>query len=165
MASKEGALWTPEIVQTLEEWNIDFLSAAVAPDGTVGVAYFMENESDDENIPDHLRYAQRRLDGSWQITEIDATSHCGDFCSLAFDNNNRPAIAYYDIHANTGSYRKRENLKFARFNGSTWSLQTVSSSGVIGQYNTLWFTADDTAHICTYEFNDQQIVIFRELSE
>jgi hypothetical protein len=165
MAIRDGALWTPEIIQTLEEWDIGFLSAAVAPDGTVGVAYFMENISDNDTIPDHLRYAQRQTDGSWRITEVDATSHCGDYCSLTFDSNNRPGIAYYDIHANTGSYRKRENLKFARYNGSTWNLQTVSTSGVIGQYNTLWFDADDTAYISTYEFNDQQIVIFRELSE
>jgi hypothetical protein len=163
MARKTGGVWIPEVIEELNLWDANPLSPAVAADGTIAVAYFMQNESDSD-YPDHLRYAVRQPDGSWRVTAVDTSSHCGDFCSLAFDANNRPTIAYYDIHANSGSYRTRNNLKLARFNGSSWQTETVSTSGVVGLYNTLWFDADNVANICTYEFNDRQIIIFRELN-
>ncbi len=150
MAYKDGNAWVPEVIEDLIEWDAGPLSPAVAADGTVAVAYFMKNESDSD-APDYLRYAVRLSDGSWQFSVVDASSNCGDFCSLVFDNNNQPAIAYYDIEAIT-SYRPRKNLKLARFNGSSWQTETVSSNGDIGNYNTLWFDADNVAHICSYEF-------------
>ena len=119
MARKEGDQWLVEIIEILEEWKVESLSAAIATDGTIGVAYFME-ELDDTSYPDHLRYAYRQPDGEWVIDIVDISSHCGDYPSLAFDANSRPVIAYYDIHANTGSYRPREDLKLARFENDRW---------------------------------------------
>jgi hypothetical protein len=163
MASKAGGQWEPEVIQYLDTWSVESISPAVAPDGTVAVAYYVENEDLGSNEPDHLRYAVRQADGSWQVTEVDKSSYCGDFCSLAFDANSLPAIAYYDMNAIT-SYRERRNLKLARFTGSLWRTETVSTSGAVGQHNTVWFDTDNTAYICTYEFYNRQIIIFRELS-
>jgi hypothetical protein len=164
MASKIGGQWEPEVIQYLDTWSVESISPAVAPDGTVAVAYYVENEDLGSNEPDHLRYAVRQTDGTWQITEVDKSSHCGDFCSLAFDADSRPAIAYYDRTAIT-SYRERENLKLARYTGSSWRTENVSTTGKVGQYNSLWFGADNVAYICTYEFNDRRIILFRDLTE
>lgn len=164
MASKSSDQWEPEVIQYLDDWSVETLSPAVAPDGTVAVAYYVENEDNDSDEPDHLRYAVRQTDGSWQITEVDKSSYCGDYCSLAFDADSQPAIAYYDRTAIT-SYRERKNLKLARFSGGSWRTENVSTESEVGQYNSLWFDAENVAYICTYEFNDRQIVLFRELTE
>jgi hypothetical protein len=164
MASRISGQWTPEVIEVLDNWRLETLSPAVAPDGTVAVAYYVENDMIDSNEPHHLRYAVRQADGSWQITAVDKSSYCGKYCSLAFDANSRPAIAYYDIHAIT-RYRERKNLKMARFTGSSWRTESVSTSGDVGLYNTLWFDAENVAYICTYEFRNRQIIIFRELTE
>lgn len=161
MARKEGNDWQVEIIDILEDWTAESLSAAVAPDGTIGVAYFME-EVDETSYPDHLRYAYRQSDGEWEIDIVDLSSHCGDYPSLAFDIDSRPVIAYYDIHANSGPHRTRKDLKFARFENDRWIKETVASAGDIGRYNTVWVDANNNAYICTYEYNNQQIVLFRE---
>ena len=164
MARKEGDQWLVEIIEILEEWKVESLSAAIATDGTIGVAYFME-ELDDTSYPDHLRYAYRQPDGEWVIDIVDISSHCGDYPSLAFDADSRPVIAYYDIHANTGSYRIREDLKLAHFGNGRWEKETVASAGDIGKYNTVWVDTDGLINICTYEYNNQQIVLFKEQPE
>lgn len=162
MSRKIGGVWqAPEIIDFLEDWRVEFISPAIAPDGTLGVAYFMEDVAH-TTYPDHLRYAFRQADGQWDIDIVDVSSHCGDFCSLAYDDNSMPAIAYYDIHANAGAYRPREDLKFARFVNGRWEREAVATAGDIGKYNTVWFDANGIVYISTYEFNEQQIIVFRE---
>jgi hypothetical protein len=163
MARKVGDNWQTEIVQVLDDWQIKSLSAAVAPDGTIGIAYYMMAGTDTDE-PDHLKYAFRQLDGNgeWDFDIVDVTSHCGDYNSIAFDANSRPVIAYYDIYANSGTFRKRNDLRFARFENNRWIKETVASTGDIGKYNTVWTDAENVAYICTYEHNNQQIVIFKE---
>ena len=114
------------------------------------------------DYPDHLRYAYRDPNGQWQISVVDSSAQCGDYCSLAFDRQNRPAIAYYDISARSATYRKHQDLKFAYFNGSSWQIETVATAGDIGQFNTLWYDESGTAYICTYELNEQRIVVLRK---
>ena len=95
---------------------------------------------------------------------VDNSAQCGDFCSLAFDSQNNPAIAYYDISARSAAYRYHKDLKFARFNGG-WQVETVATAGDIGLYNSLWFDGAGTPNICTYELNEQTIAILRRRSE
>ena len=162
MARKSGNLWIPETIEILDEWDVQWLSAAVDSDGTPAAAYFMQDIDRDGDYPDHLRYASLNGDGQWVVSVVDDSAQCGDYCSLAFDAQNRPAIAYFDISARSATYRVHNDLKYARFNGTGWQIETVATAGDIGQYNTLWFDAGGTPFICTYEMNEQQIVIFRK---
>lgn len=161
-AVKNGGVWVPEIIEVLDEWRVEWISPAVSNDGTVGLAYYLEDETGTSDHPDHLRYAQLQNDGSWRIDVVDNTSNCGKYCSLAFDRNGYPAIGYQDIEARTASYRKHDDLLFARYDGSNWQSETVATAGNIGQYNSLWFDGDGIAYICTYDLNAQQIAVFRE---
>jgi hypothetical protein len=163
MAAKSGDQWIPESIEVLDEWDVQWLSGAIDAAGTPAVAYFMQDIDQVGDYPDHLRYAYRDADGHWQISVVDNSAQCGDFCSLAFDNQNRPAIAYYDISARSATYRYHKDLKFARFNGG-WQVETVATAGDIGQYNTIWFDGADTPYICTYELNEQTIAILRRRS-
>lgn len=165
LARKVGDDWPVEIIEILEEWKVESLSLAIAPDGTIGVAYFMESITDTD-MPDHLRYAVLPpAGGEWDHHIVDISSYCGDFPSLTFDADSRPVIAYYDIHAVSGPHRSRENLKLARFENDRWETETVASAGDLGKYNTVWVDADNLVNICTYEYNNQQIIVFKEQPE
>ena len=65
---------------------------------------------------------------------MDSTDNVGQFTSLAFGPDGQPAISYYDVTI--------RDLKFARFNGSTWTLTALDSTGNVGQYTTLAFGPD-----------------------
>jgi hypothetical protein len=162
LARPAAGVWTPEDIEILDEWRVEGLSAAVDGAGTPAVAYYVTENPDESDYPDHLRFAQQAADGTWETSVVDNASHCGEFCSLAFDGQNRPAVAYYDLHANTGTYRQNQDLRFARYVGGQWVAETVATSGDIGKHNSLWFDGEGTAYICTYEANGQQIVLFRK---
>ena len=164
-AVRNAGEWVPEIIEVMEEWRVEWISPAVSIDGTVGVAYYLEDETGTNDHPDHLRYAQLQNDGSWRIDVVDNTSNCGKYCSLAFDGNGYPAIGYQDIEARTASYRKNEDLLFARYDGTNWQMETVATAGNIGQFNSLWFDENGVAYICTYDLNAQQIAVFRERAD
>jgi hypothetical protein len=161
MASKSGEQWIPEPIEILDGWDVAWLSAAMDADGRPAVAYFMQNVDPDGDYPDHLRYAWRDNEGQWHIAVVDNASQCGNHCSLAFDSRGNPAIAYYDLSARSATYRIHKDLKFAYFDGAGWQTETVATAGDIGQYNTLWFDAEGFATVCTYELNEQEIVILR----
>ena len=164
MAAKSGNQWIPEVIEELDEWDVQWLSGGIDSSGTPAVAYFMQDIDQVGDYPDHLRYAFRDADGHWQVSVVDNSAQCGDFCSLAFDHQNNPAIAYYDIAARSAAYRLHKDLKFARFSGGGWQVEAVATAGDIGQFNTLWFDSTGTPYICTYELNEQTIVILRRRS-
>jgi hypothetical protein len=95
---------------------------------------------------------------------VDNSAQCGDYCSLTFDDQDRPAIAYYVSAARSATYRKHKDLKFAHFTDGSWQTETVATAGDIGQYNTLWYDASGIPYICSYELNEQKIVILRKES-
>jgi hypothetical protein len=147
--------WQVEVVREYipPEYIVDFISPAVAPDGTLGVAYYLrrvEPEPEEGARGDHLCYAQRQADGTWVHTEVDYQSYCGNYCALAFDRNNLPAIVYYDEHPYT-AYRERHNVKLAYWDGTEWTKELVAYHGRIGFYNTLWFDAGNVPYVGTYE--------------
>ncbi|MDB5319473.1 MAG: exported protein of unknown function [Phycisphaerales bacterium] len=82
----------------------------------------------------HLKYATRNAAGvSSAITTIDASGNVGQFLSLALDQADHPAVAYYD-----GS---TADLKFAHFDGTTWTTETVDSFHTTGGYPSLVYDA------------------------
>lgn len=150
----EGS-WSPEVIRNYipAEFIVDFISPALAPDGTLGVAYYMRRvapQPEEGGMGDHLCYARRQPDGTWVNTEVDYQSYCGNYCTLAFDHNSQPAIVYYDQRPYT-PYRERHNVKLAYWDGETWQKELVAYHGRIGFYNTLWFDAANLPVIGTYE--------------
>ena len=73
---------------------------------------------------------------------------CRDFIvgsdtSLAFGPDGQPAISYYDD--------SNSDLKFARFNGNSWSRTTVDSAGNVGIHTSLAFGPDGQPAISYYD--------------
>lgn len=68
----------------------------------------------------------------------------GEYTSLKIDRLGRPHIAYYD--ANAG------NLKYARYNGTQWLIETADSSiADVGQFASLALDSLDRPHIAYYD--------------
>lgn len=145
-----------------DEYTVTAVSAAVAHDGTLAVAYNLQKSSEDAYFGDHLCYAQLQEDGTWLNTMVDFHSFCGRACVLSFDNYSRPAIVYYDEKPYT-EYRERKDVKFAHFNGEQWRTETAANEGDIGLYNALWFDGNNLAHICTYMRDMHKIMVFRRM--
>ena len=67
----------------------------------------------------------------------------GNYCSLALDNDNKPHISYYDY--------TNGDLKYTRWDGSTWQIETVDSTGDVGSYTSLALDKDNNPHISYYD--------------
>jgi hypothetical protein len=156
----EGS-WQASTVYALpDDYAVSYISPAVASENTMGVAFNLRSISDHADFGDHLCYAQLQADGTWSHTKVDYSSYCGKACVLAFDNNNRPAIVYYDERPYT-QYRERKDVKFAFFDGRQWQKEIAANEGDIGLYNALWFNASNVAHICTYMQDMHKVMVFR----
>jgi hypothetical protein len=149
--------WEPDWVD--EGCEVVALSAGrFAGDDTLAVAYAVK-ENDGVNTVYYLKYAAFQ-NNTWTVTTVDNSASCGSYCSLAFDSQGQPAIAYYEIRSHTGYVL--QNLKFARFSEATWQTERVAQSGDIGKFNNLWFDGNDRAHIATYSASQNEISLFQE---
>ena len=74
---------------------------------------------------------------------IDKGANAGQYVSLALNSKNNPGIAYFD--------GTNGDLKFALFDGSKWSDETVDGKGSVGLYPS--FTFDNANEPVVTYFN------------
>lgn len=79
---------------------------------------------------------------TFTITTIDSTGDVGWNSSIALGSIH---ISYYD---NTNGY-----LKYAYYNGSSWSTGIVDSSADVGYYSSIAVQSDGTVHISYYDYD------------
>ena len=94
-----------------------------------------------------LKYA-RWNGSSWEIETIDAVGEVGEWTSLALENSvdtpiGTPHISYEDF--------TNLSLKYARWNGSSWDIETVDSEGAVGRYTSLALDSSSYPHISYYD--------------
>jgi hypothetical protein len=73
----------------------------------------------------------------------------GFYPSLALEGLGHPHISYYD-HTNG-------NLKYARWSGSEWIIETVDSAGDVGRYTSLALDGTGNAHISYYDVSNSNL--------
>jgi hypothetical protein len=142
-----------------EDSEVVALSAArFAGNDALAVAYAVK-ENNGVNTVYYLKYAAFQ-NNVWTVETVDDTVSCGSYCSLAFDSQGQPAIAYYEIRSHTGY--TLQNLKFARLSDAVWKSERVAQSGDIGKFNNLWFDGNDRAQIGTYSASQNEIALYQE---
>ncbi len=107
--------------------------------GNAGIAFF-------DAVRLQLRFARKVPGVGWAHGIVDAGPRVGAGPSLAFDRHELPAISYYDDGG--------DNLKFAYFNGATWDLETVASTGNVGIQSSLAFDVLGHAAIAYRDFTN-----------
>ena len=111
-------------------------SLALTTNGDPCVTYYDESNKD-------LKYAWRTL-GNWTNQLVDGTNDCGYWSSLALDSQGAPCVAY--SMSSGGVWL----LKYARWNGEAWDIQTVDTQGNPGLYASMRITKSDRPMIAYY---------------
>jgi hypothetical protein len=94
----------------------------------------------------NLKYA-RWTGSAWSIQTVDSPGDVGWWTSIALDSSNNPHISY---QANFYDYTNSA-LKYAKWTGSAWSVQTVDSTGSVGSYNSIALDSSNNPHISYYD--------------
>ena len=105
---------------------------AIAADGTKYAAYG----------GDHLYLAKKGpSDTEWMVETVDDTWRVGKYTSLALDSNGNPHISYTN-------HSDARDLKYARWNGSKWLIETVDGANSdVGKHNALALDSNNRPHI------------------
>lgn len=91
------------------------LSLAVAPDGTVGVAFYLMKDAQG-NSKEDLVYCYSNDNGDHWVVPceiVDATNTVGQYPSLAYDKKSRPMISYYYCGAGGNCTAEGDALRLA----------------------------------------------------
>ncbi len=87
--------------------------------------------------------------GGFTISTIDSNGDVGWNTDIATGPNGSIHISYYD---NTNG-----DLKYAYYNGSSWSVEIVDSAGRVGQYSSIAVESDGTVHISYYDSSSDDL--------
>lgn len=83
------------------------------------------------------------ISDTFELSTIDSVGNVGLFTSLYVDTIcKRPYISYYDAN--------NKDLKLAYYNDTNWIIQTIDTTGDVGQYNSIWGFID-TIYISYYD--------------
>jgi len=85
----------------------------------------------------------------WHIETVDTTFDVGRYSSLKLDTNECPHIACYHPY---GCYDYYGDLKYTRWNGSSWEIMFVERGGVnVGQFASLALGSSSNPHISYHD--------------
>lgn len=100
------------------------------------------------------RVAEQTAKGTWSVKDIArSTSGAGGQTSLAYLPNGRPAFSFYDAAS--------ADLRYARYDGTKWSTQTITAAGSVGRYNALVFDAKDLPTVYYYDASSDDLYLAR----
>lgn len=129
-ARKSGPSWYLEQVDTAGDTG-GYSSIELLPNGYPAIAYcrFITTwDGSQANVTSDLRYAYRDSSG-WHPSLLQSST--GQFTSLAITSG-RPCISYCDL------VRRGQSLRFAEWNGSSWSYATPDAGSVPNPTNGSW---------------------------
>jgi len=133
-ARRPGPLAATGEVGTAADGN----DVAYDADGVLHVVYY-------DSINKTLKYATRGTDHNLSAAvKIDGSGHdVGGYVSVALDKRGRPSVAYFDGTAG--------DLRFAHFDGETWNVQTIDSTGSTGLYPSIAYDGNDHPNISYFQ--------------
>ncbi len=101
---------------------------------------------------ENLKYAQ--WTGSlWSIVVVDSAGY-DNKPSLALDSSDNPHISY--THGSLYEYKNR-TLKYARWTGTAWNIETVDSTGDVGMSPSLALDSSGNPHISYTDWTNKNL--------
>ncbi len=92
----------------------------------------------------------------WHFQTVDSVGDVGYFPSLALDSSGYPHISYLGRDYSDGDDLK-EYLKYAVWNGSSWDIETVDSTGHVGRHTSLALDSSGYFHISYYDATNKDL--------
>jgi len=130
-ATFDGSDWAIEVIDGGMSSHYEHSSIALDSSDVPHIAYYGHG---------NLKYASRS-GGSWSTETVDSAGTTGSFCSLMFDNENKPHISYWSFTDGKVRYATRP--------GVTWQITDVDD----GSYSFLALDQGDHPHIIYWEDN------------
>jgi len=148
--------WEIEWIETNIE--VENISAAWNDKNNyMGVAYYITINDLYGGLNHCLKYAEK-INDNWQTFLIDESTYCGNYCSLTYDNNGNPLIAYNAEKSRSGY--ALNYLKLASRTGSIWKTETISDKYNIGHYNTIQVDNNDRIYISSFSKEKNSVYMF-----
>lgn len=91
----------------------------------------------------------------WVIETLDSYGEVGGYSSIAVDTNNCVHISYYDGTMNQFTYR--DSLKYAFWDGSSWSIETVDAAADIGRFTSIVIDSNNFPHISYIDYGEDTL--------
>ncbi|MDH5691148.1 MAG: hypothetical protein OEY81_06965, partial [Candidatus Bathyarchaeota archaeon] len=146
-----GAAPSPEWdIQTVDSEGVvgSYSSMALDSSGNPHISYL-------DNTNEALKYA-RWTGSTWEIQTVDTKGDVYGYSSMALDSSGNPHISYriyiksvlVDLITGKPSWEEG-NLKYARWTGSSWAIQTVDSEEYVdlGLYMSMVLDFSGNPHI------------------
>jgi len=86
--------------------------------------------------------------GEWITETVDSAGDVGRNTSMALDSSDKPSIVYED--------KSNYDVKFAQWNGSSWQIEAVFSTGYF-EIGTLSLDSSDVPHIACHDFANRDL--------
>ena len=138
-ALRDGTGWQISVAEDdgHDGWDS---TIAIAADGVVRAAGVDPSQF---GSSDGIEYYELS-DGVWSVTAIGSGPIEYEFnVGLAVGPDGLPALSYYND--------RDGELVFASFDGSAWTLETVTADGDVGKFSSLQFDAEGRPHISFFE--------------
>ncbi len=96
----------------------------------------------------------RKVGGTWSIEMVDESG--GGWSSIDLDSNEDPHISYFGNNYYYPGF-SRNDLKYAKWDGNAWSIQTVDSDGDVGLETSMALGIDDKPQISYSDPDDKEL--------
>jgi hypothetical protein len=149
MESAQSPAASPSLVNNWIVENVDltalgnYSSIAINSSNWPRISYYDE-------INKHLKFAYKDSSG-WHLQTVDSSGYVGAFTSLALDSAGWPHISYCScVDAGCTTC---DNLKYARYDGLAWNVESPDTAGNVGGYTSLALISD-LPYISYYDFSN-----------